>query len=245
MGYDRNELINIGDRFNTDSILEWSGQIAQAARQDLLRLKQRGITEKLLVDNESARQEVAKLNVVQEGEKKDVSTLTYARRAAVESAIDWREEVKGLATAVFDSEPALLARFRTGVRASHSLPKLLMEVGILLGAVREHLAAFRGVGADETLLKRGQAAYQGLEEAQRKQGEEKSQTPVKTADLFHAQGILYTRTRFVVRIAQVEFRKEPAQLGRYSYAPLRRQEAAAAGRKTRQTTKRPAATPTA
>ncbi len=245
MGYDRNELIGIGERFHTDSILEWSGLIGQAARQDLPRLKQRGIAEKLLAEIEDARQEVTKLNVAQEGEKKDLSTLVVSRRAALQTGLDWREEVKGLAEAVFDSDPAALARFRTGVKVSQSLPKLLMEVGILLGAVREHLPAFKGVGADETLLKRGQAAYQALDEAQRKLGEEKSQTPAKTAELFHAQGVLYTRTRFVVRIAQVEFRKEEALLGRYAYASLRRQEAAAAGRKTRQTAKRPATTPSA
>lgn len=245
MGYDRNELIGIGERFHTDSLLEWSGQIAQAARQDLPRLKSRGISEKLMAEIEGARHDVTKLNVAQESEKKDVSTLTVSRRAALQAGLDWREEIKGLAQAVFDSDPAALARFRTGVKVSQSLPKLLMEVGILLGAVREHLPAFKGVGADEGLLKRGQAAYQALDEAQRKQGEEKAQTPVKTAELFHAQGVLYTRTRFVARIAHVEFRKEEAQLGRYSYVPLRRQDAAAAGRKNRQTTKRPATTPTA
>lgn len=233
MAYDRQELITIGERFNTDAILDWSGGIVQAARQDAARLKARGITEKLLAEIEASREEVRKLNVTQERDKKDVATLTVSRRGAMEAALDWREEVKGLAEAVFDSQPNLLARFRTGVKASWSVPKLLTEVGILLGALQEHLAELKGVGASEKLVARGERALHDLDASQRKNSEEKSQTPVATAELYHAQGTLYTRVRFVVRIAEVEFRKEPAQLGRYSYAALRRQGASAEGRRAR------------
>ncbi|MBI2900484.1 MAG: hypothetical protein HYY17_09880 [Planctomycetes bacterium] len=231
MGYERAELVTIGERFNTDSLLEWSGQIAQAAKQDLARLKGRGLTEKLLAEIETSREEVRKLNLAQEKEKKDVSTLAIPRRAAIAAGLDWREEVRGLSDAVFDSEPDIQARFRTGVKASHSIPKLITEIGLLIGAAREHLPALKGVGADAALIARGEKILRDLQEVQKRQTSEKAQSSGAGVDLFHAQGVLYTRSRFVVRIAQVEFRKDPNLIGKYSYAALRRQEAAAEGRR--------------
>lgn len=233
MGYTTEDLISIGERFHTESLLEWSVEVVTAARQDLPRLKSRGITEPTLKAIDQARDEVKKLNFQQEREKKDVSTLAVGRREAIEAALDWREEVRGLAEAVFDSETDVQARFRTGVKSSRSIPKLLTEVGILLGAVREHLHLLKGVGAGEALVARGEEIRRRLEELQVKQYEERQQTPTATADLYHAQGVLYTRARFVVRIAQVEFRGDEARADRYSYAPLRRQEAAAEGRRVR------------
>ncbi len=229
MGYEREELVTIGEQYNTESLLDWSTQINATARVDLPRLKKRGITEQTLRDIEAGRGEVSRLNIGQEGEKKDVSTLPFGRQKAMDGAFDWREEAKGLAVAIFDSEPAVLARFRTGVKVSHSIPKLIAETEFLEKTVREHLPALSAVGADDAFVARGEEALRGLREAQGKQGEERAQTPGATTELHYAQGILYTRVRFVVRIARVEFRKEEGKLGRYSYAALRRQEAAAEG----------------
>jgi len=92
------------------------------------------------------------------------------------------------------------------------------------------------VGVTEEFVKRGEAALRALEESQRRQIDERGQTPAATQALYNAQGVLYTRTRFIVRIAQVEFREDDSLLGRYSYAPLRRQQSAAEGRRSRKET---------
>jgi len=236
MGYEREELIAIGERFQTGLILEWSGKIVQAARQDLPRLKTRGITEATLREVESSQNEVKKLNLARERETNDVPVLALARREAAQAALDWRVETCGLAEAVFDSEPEVLARFRTGVKISRSIPKLVTETGLLLGVVREHLSALRGVGVSEEFVKRGEEALRRVAEVQRRQALEQAQTGPVTADLYRAQGVLYTRTRFLVRIAQVEFRSDEDRLGRYSYATLRRQEVPSTGRRARPAT---------
>ncbi|MBI2933915.1 MAG: hypothetical protein HYY16_19900 [Planctomycetes bacterium] len=220
MGYEREELIHIGERFTVQSLLDWSGQVVQAARQDLARFKARGITETTLRDIETAREQLKKLSAAPVGDRHEASPLAIARREAVEAALEWREEVKGLAEAIFDSEPDVLARFRTGVKVSRSLFKLVREVGFIVGVLREHLAAFAAVGGP-SLLKRGEETLKRLEEAQQRIPEERSQAPAPLAELCHAQGILYTRTRFVARIAQVEFHRDPERLARYGYAPVR------------------------
>jgi len=144
MGYTRDELIQIGERFDTNAQLDWSEQIVRAVRQDLARLKSRGISEKTLTDIETARDEVKKLNFMQQREKREAMPIATARREAFQAAFDWREEVKGLAEAVFDSEPTCSTRFRTGVKTSRSLPKLVTELGLLLATVRQHRSALEG-----------------------------------------------------------------------------------------------------
>ncbi len=218
MGYEQDELITIGERFDADALIHWSGRIIEAARQDLARLSARGITEETLRAAEVAKADAHDLKAHAAG---DGSTLASARREAISAALDWRQEVRGLAEALFDSEPETLARFRTGVKTSRSLPKLLAEVGFLVGTLRDHLPAFAGVGADDSLLRRGEEAFARLDEAQRRLVEERAQVPPKTLELQHALGVLYTRGRFLARIAGVEFRGDAERLARYSYEPLR------------------------
>jgi hypothetical protein len=227
MGYTRDELIQIGERFEADALNEWAGQIAQAARQDLARLKSRGIVEKTLQDIDAARDEVKKLNFMRQRETKEPSPFTVARWEAFKAAFEWREEARGIAEAVFDSEPDTLHRFRTGVKTSRSLPKLITEIGLLLAMVRDHRGSLKGVGVGDEFVNRGEKVLRGLMEAQQRQAEESAETPKAIADLHHAQGVLYTRARFVRRVAQVEFRGDEDKLARYSYEPLRRAEAGA------------------
>jgi hypothetical protein len=224
MGYDRNELVTIGERFTPDSLLQWSGQLVQNARHDTDRLKARGITEQTLREIEWAREEVKKRNSAAEKMLADVSPLASTRRSAIETAVEWREEVKGLAKAVFDSNPEVQACFRIGVRTSRSLPKLSWEIDCLTRTLKEHLTALRGVGVNEALITRGEEIKQRLREAMRRQVEEQAQTPASVTELNQAQGTLYTRARFLQRVAQVEFHEEPERLGQYSYETLRSPE---------------------
>jgi hypothetical protein len=58
--------------------------------------------------------------------------------------------------------------------------------------------------------------------------EERSLTPQSTLDLNLSKGVLYTRARFLCRLARVEFRHDPDRTALYGYSLLRRKALAAA-----------------
>jgi len=221
MAYDRNELITIGQHFPQDVLVNWSGQILQSARKDFSRLRSRGITENYLQELDTCRDDARKRGAAVTREGLEPGSLSIIRHSVMQSALDWREEVKGLAKAVYDSNPELQARFRLGIRTSRSVPKLTMELRILVNALREHLNDFRAVGMDDSTVRHGEELIGRLEEADRRMNEELSQTPAAVTELFHALGVLYTRARFLQRISKVEFRREPDRLRPYSTDPLR------------------------
>ncbi|HZL73182.1 MAG TPA: hypothetical protein VFC86_12030, partial [Planctomycetota bacterium] len=121
MTYTRSELETIGEAFTANTLLEWSGRLLTSAHEDLARLGIRGVTPDLLLDIEVARMDVARLRTLRKGERRPDPSLARARRAAIEEAIDWRIELRSLAQAVFDSRPALLEKFRPGIKVSRSL----------------------------------------------------------------------------------------------------------------------------
>ena len=222
MTYTRSELETIGEAFTASTLLEWSGRLLTSANEDLARLGIRGVTPDLLLDIEVARMDVARLRTLRKGERRPDPSLARARRAAIEEAIDWRLELRGLAQAVFDSRPALLGKFRPGIKVSRSIPLLAAEMATLLAALRESGDALQAVGVTEEFAERGRDLVNRLEEASSRLEEEQSQTPQTTLDLNFAKGVLYTRARFVCRLARVELRHEPSRAARYGYELLRR-----------------------
>ena len=222
MAYSRPELETIGEAFAAGALLDWSGCVLEAAHEDLGRLRSRGITPGFLQEIEVARLEVGHLKELRKWERRPDPPLARARRRAVQEAIDWRLEVRALAQAVLDSEPSLLERFRPGVKASRSVPLLAAEMALLLQAVKEAGDALKGVGVTEKVVLRGEEIRQRLVEAAQRQEEERSQTAGTTLDLNFAKGVLYTRVRFLCRVARVEFRSEPARARLYGYGSLRR-----------------------
>lgn len=227
MAYTRAELETIGEAFTANALLEWSGRILKAAHEDDARLRVRGITPDHLQGIEAARLDVGRLRDLRKRERRPDPPSARARRLAMEEAIDWRLELRGLAQAVFDSEPRLLDRFRPGVKVSRSVPQLAAELATLLASVKETADSMRGVGVTEEFIFRGEDIRRRLDEAARRIEEERSLTPGATLDLNYAKGVLYTQVRFVCRVARVEFRSEPARAAIYGYALLRRPAGAA------------------
>jgi hypothetical protein len=222
MTYTRSDLETIGEAFTANTLLEWSGRLLAAANEDLAQLRIRGVTPDLLLDIEIARMDVARLKALRKGERRPDPSLAKARRAAIEEAIDWRIELRGLAQAVFDSQPALMEKFRPGIKVSRSIPLLAAEVTNLLAALRECGDPLEAVGVTGEFVERGRDLVSRLQEASSRLEEERSLTPQTTLDLNYAKGVLYTRARFVCRLARVELRHEPSRAARYGYALLRR-----------------------
>jgi hypothetical protein len=188
----------------------------------------RGVTPDHLQGLELARMDVARLRDLRKGERKPDPSLAAARRQALEEAIDWRLELQGLALAVFDSRPHLLEAFRPGLKASRSVPLIASELGALLQAAQEHRSLLAAVGVTDEFRARGRDIHTRLLESIRRMEEERSLTPQSTLDLNLAKGVLYTRTRFLCRLARVEFRHETERAGLYGYSLLRRRARAAA-----------------
>ena len=222
MTYTRADLETIGEAFPARTLLEWSRRVLVAAHEDVTRLRVRGVTPNHLEAIELARMDVARLRDLRKGERKSEPALSVARRRAIEEAIDWRLELRGLALAVFDSRPDLLERFRPGLKVSRSVPLMEAELEALLKAAREFGAPLAAAGVTGEFCARGSDILGRLRESARRMEEERSQTPTSTLDLNFAKGALYTRTRFVCRLARVEFRHEPARASLYGYALLRR-----------------------
>jgi hypothetical protein len=222
MAYARPELEMIGEAFTANALLDWSGRVLAAAQDDLARLSGRGITRESLQRIEVARMDVDRLKAIRKSDRRADPTLAKERRSAIEEAIDWRLELRGMVQAVFDSQPEILERFRPGIKVSRSLPLIIGELESLLGAVREHDVALRPVGVTDTFNARGREILDRLKDSLRRLEEERSLTPPPTLDLNHAKGVLYTLTRYLCRIARVELRREPLKSARYGYALVRR-----------------------
>lgn len=224
MPYSREELITIGARFEPARLLDWSNQVAQAARRDLKHLSRRGISEATIQAIETSQKEVRKHNL--NGDSRALKELDAVAGEAFEQAFNWRQEVLGLAKAVFDSRPEVLAQFRPGVRVSRSIPKLIEEISILLSALRERADALRGVGGSEELVQRGESAIAALRQAESQLSADLAGHSAATVALAEQLGTLYTRARFVGRIARTHFRKNPEHVKPYSYDNLRSQQEA-------------------
>src|SRR5262245_48053869 len=97
MGYDRSELATIGERFAPEVLIEWAGDLVRSAKRDAERLRRRGITGELLEGVEHARNEVAERLVELDQAGWPSPPRTAVVESAVEIAIDWRDEVRGLA----------------------------------------------------------------------------------------------------------------------------------------------------
>lgn len=227
MAYSRTELETIGEAFAATALLDWSGRILAAAHEDLERLGARGITPERLQEIEAARMDVGRLKELRKRERRPDPTPARARRKAIEEAVDWRIELRGLAQAVFDSEPRLLERFRPGVKVSRSVPLLAAELAGLLEAAKENANALKAVGVTDEFVLRGEDVRRRLEESALRLEEERSLTASTSLDLNYSKGLLYSRVRFLCRLARVEFRREPARAAVYGYGLLRRAAAGA------------------
>ena len=222
MSYTRTDLESIGEAFTAHALLEWSRRLLATSHEDLDRLQARGVRADHLEGIEAARLDVERLLRLRKEERLPEPSLAKARRGAMEEALDWRNELRGLAQAVFDSRPELLDRFRPGIKVSRSLPQIASEVRLLLTAAQECGDSLRSVGMTGEFRARGRELLGRLEEAQRQLGEERALTPQTALDLNFAKGVLYTRSRFVCRLARVEFRHDPSKAAAYGYSPLRR-----------------------
>jgi hypothetical protein len=222
MTYSRPELEVIGEAFSAVALLDWSRRILAAAYGDLDRLESRGITSEHLRKIEAARMDVDRLRDLRKLDRQPESPLARRRRLAMEEAVDWRRVLRGLAQAVFDSRPDVLERFRPGIKTSRSIPQTSSELRTLLAAAKEYADALDAVGMTEEFRIRGRDILERLEESQRRLEEERSGTPQSALELNYAKGVLYTRTRYVCRVARVEFRNEPGKSQVYGYGPLRR-----------------------
>ncbi len=120
-----------------------------------------------------------------------------------------------------EREPEMLARFRLGVRTSASVPKLLWELRILLLLVRENLPALRNVGVDDAFVARGEEVFRRLEETHRKMADELAVLPPQLLELYHAQGVLYTRARFLRRMGEIALVSDPIRQKDYTYEAIR------------------------
>jgi len=104
----------------------------------------------------------------------------------------------------------------------------------LLPEARSHLALLMGAGLGEGFLTRGETLLTRLDEALKARAAERAEVRPATEELYHAQGVLYTKVRFIARLARTAFRTSPQRAGAYSYATLRRGAAAAEAVRTRQ-----------
>jgi hypothetical protein len=228
MPLSKEELVDIGSRFRTDLLTSWSLEIEAISKTDLLELSTRGIDQKFLDAVSVQREKVLKLESEQESSKKDVPFSTSQRQVIVDSALDLRVEVKELAKVSFADDPDILALFRTGVKISGSIPKLIGELEYLLPLLKKYgkdLDPLSGEAKKESyisLLDRCEDILKKLKSAEQSHTVERKELPEKTAELYYERGVLYQMVKKIVRLARVEFRNEPAKKNRYNYDTLRR-----------------------
>jgi hypothetical protein len=160
------------------------------------------------------------------GELGDAQTLpppegALAERLRVEALGYWRE-AKWMARIAFSADPDLLAKFRTGVQTGLLLGNLIAELDSMMALLREHSSSLGRYGATEVFIARGQSLVSRLREAKVAMEVACKELSPAARQQFHDKGLLYDRTRMLVRIGRLEFHRDPTQAADFNFTLVRR-----------------------
>jgi hypothetical protein len=158
------------------------------------------------------------------GDSGDLPPKEIARAQRVwEEASDYWREAQMMAKVEFGTCPDLLAKFRTGVRTGLLLANLAKEIESTVSLLREHASQLAALGGSDAFVARGTAVVAKLKDAKTELDAACAALPTPAALHYHDKGVLYDRTRKLVRTARLEFRSDPEQASEFNFTGIRKE----------------------
>lgn len=218
------EFIELGVSIPSDTLVKWaSGQLA-ATKGKETRLEARGM-------NEVSLAAIRDLAAIVErrgkelGETQELPPASVARAQRLrEEALGYWREAKLMAKVEFGTRPDLMAKFRTGVQTGLLLVNLTKEIESVIALLREHAAQLAGLGGTDAFVARGTALVGKLKDAKGELDAACRALPAAAVQHCHDKGLLYDRTRNLVRTGRLVFLRDPEQASEFNFTGIRREQ---------------------
>jgi hypothetical protein len=218
----REDFVELGLSVPTDYLTKWASDQVAATKGRESRLELRGIGAEYLAELRELISVVARQQKeLGESHEFPPQAVALAERIRVEALSYWRE-AKRLAQAAFASEPDVLAKFRTGVQTGLLILNLVRELESTVSLLREHSSQLSRLGASEAFIARGEFLVKRLKEVKVHLDSACRELPETAARQYHDKGVLYDRTRLLVRIGRLEFLLDPTQSAEFNFTLVRR-----------------------
>lgn len=219
----REDFIELGVSIPSDRLVEWaSGQLAATEGKET-RLETRGLNQVTLGALRDLTALVQKRGK-ELGEPQDLPPQAVARTQRLrEEALAYWREAKLMAKVEFGTRPDLLAKFRTGVQTGLLLVNLTKEIESVVALLGEHGSQLAGVGGTEAFIGRGTILVGKLKEAKAELDAACRALPAPAAQQCHDKGLLYDRTRKLVRTGRLEFLCDPEQASAFNFTAIRKE----------------------
>lgn len=218
----REELVELGMSVPTGSLTQWALDQLTATRGRESRLELRGVGASDLAELRRL------IDTVEKGHRElgDAETLpppegALAERLRVEALGYWRE-AKWIARIAFAGDPDILAKFRTGVQTGLLLKNLMGELVSTTALLREHSLSLARYGATEAFIGRGAGLVTKLRDAKATMDAACRDLSPAATQQFHDKGLLYDRTRTLVRIGRLEFHRDPSEASDFNFTLVHR-----------------------
>jgi hypothetical protein len=203
----REDLIELGVSVPTLFLKEWvSGQIA-ATKGHEARLEARGVSAEDLTRIRELLGEIERRDPGLRDPDRVPETAELSEHVRAEALGYWRE-AKRMARTAFAGEPDLLARFRGSVQTGLLLMNLVRVLESTVALLREHAAR---LGATETFISRGELLIGRLKFVKETLDRACRTFSPDALRQCHDKGLLYDRTRALVRIGRMAFEDDPAR----------------------------------
>lgn len=218
----REEFVELGLSVPTDFLTQWASNQVAAAKGRESRLELRGLGPAYLSDLRTLIDQVGKGHEgLGGGQALPPPEGALAERLRAEAFEYWRE-AKRIARVAFASDPDKLARFRTGVETGLLIMNLVRELESMLVLLREYGATLARFGATEAFIVRGDSLVVRLRAAKAEMDAACRELPPAVLQQFHDKGVLYDRTRLLVRVGRLEFHLDPEQSSQFNFKLVRR-----------------------
>jgi hypothetical protein len=219
----REDYIELGVSIPSEALVGWTrGQLA-AVKGKESRLETRGVDAAGL----SALRDLAALvekRAQELGDPGDLPPKTVARAQRVrEEALGYWREAQMMAKVEFGTRPDLLAKFRSGVQTGLLLANLTKEIESTISLLREHAAQLAALGGSDAFIARGTLLVAKLKDAKAELDAACGVLPAPASLHCHDKGVLYDRTRKLVRTARLEFLADPGQASEFNFTGIRRE----------------------
>src|SRR6185295_2847878 len=205
----REEFVELGLSVPTDFLTQWASSQIDAAKGRESRLELRGLNPSYLTDLRELVERVGRGHEgLGGGQALPPPEGQMAERLRAEALEYWRE-AKRIARVAFASDPDNLARFRTGVQTGLLIMNLVRELESMLVLLREHSGVLARFGANEDFIGKGASLVLRLRAAKTEMDAACRELPPAALQQFHDKGVLYDRTRQLVRVGRLEFHLDP------------------------------------
>ncbi len=219
---DREEFVELGLSVPTDFLTQWASNQLAAAKGREPRLELRGLSPSYLSELQHLIEQVGRAHL-ELGDRQALPPPegALAERLRAEAFAYWRE-AKQIARVAFAGDPDNLAKFRTGVETGLLIMNLVRELESMLVLLREHAGALARFGVSEAFLGRGASVVARLRAAKMEMDAACRDLPPTALQQFHDKGVLYDRTRMLVRVGRLEFHLDPEQASQFNFKLVRR-----------------------